>query len=76
MGDTNKKPLVEMDDKTITIGEREESIEYLKELKAINQPLITNKPLQQGWKGPNAICWCDNFLKTEMDICKKCRQKA
>ena len=55
-GDTNEKPLVEMDDKTITIGERKESIEYLKELEAINQSLITNQPLQQGWKGPNAIC--------------------
>ena len=46
-GDTNEKPLVEMDNKTITIGERKESIKYLKELEAINQPLITNKPLQQ-----------------------------
>ena len=75
-GDSNEKPLVEMDDKTITIGEREESIEYLKELENMNQPIITNKSLQQGWKGPNAICWCDNFLETETDICKKCQQKS
>ena len=45
--DTNEKPLVEMYNKTITIGKREESIKYLKELKAMNQLLITNKPLQQ-----------------------------
>ena len=71
-----EKPLVQMDDQTITIGEREKPITYLQELKAMTQPIIFTKPLSHNWKGPNTICWCERVLENENDICKTCQQKS
>ena len=67
---------MELEKSTITIGQREESIAYIQELEAMQQPLPTTKPLQQGWKGPKTICWCDHYLEKESDICTTCQRKA
>src|SRR4051812_14922846 len=71
----DKQPLVKLGDKTITIGEREEPIEYFTEAKETATQIIFGKALKQAWQGPNAKCWCDNILETEEDICQKCMQK-
>jgi predicted aspartyl protease len=76
LGDSNTKPLVEMDSTTITIGQRKEPIEYIQELQQLNQPMINNKLRSRDWKGPETICWCDRVLETKEDVCKTCQQKA
>jgi hypothetical protein len=76
LGDTSTKPLMEMDETTITIGDRKEPITYIQELKQLNHPMINDKSRSRDWKGPNAVCWCDHVLDTETDICKVCQQKV
>jgi hypothetical protein len=75
IGNSDEKPLVEGNETTITIGSRNEPIEYIQELKELNQPITASKPIQRGWKGPKTICGCDNYLENENDTCGICQQK-
>ena len=75
IGNSDEQPLIQGNDQQITIGNREEPIEYLQELKGLNQPILGNQTKSRNWKGPKAICGCDNYLETEDDICEACQQK-
>ena len=76
MGNTLEQPLVQVDQQTITIGNRKEPISYYQELEILQQPIISTKPVTRDWKGPNSICWCDHVLGNENDVCKTCQQKS
>lgn len=75
IGNTDEQPLIIGNQQTITIGSREEPIEYLQELQELNKPILGSKSVQRNWKGPNTICGCDNFLEKESDKCTTCQQK-
>lgn len=75
VGNSDEKPLIQVKEQTVIIEDREEPIEYMQELRNLNQPIIGNKNKSRGWKGPNAICGCDNYLENEKDICAICQQK-
>src|SRR5271170_3262103 len=76
LGNTLEQPFVQVDQQTITIGNRKEPITYYQELKALHQPIISTKPITCDWKGSNSICWCDHILEKDNDICKTCQQKS
>jgi len=56
MGNAQEKPLLEVNNNTVIIGDREEPITYLHELENMNHPIISTKAMTRDWKGPNFIC--------------------